>query len=285
MKRVRILGVPIDPTTKSELLERISAIITSKLPSQIATVNPEFIVAAQRNDAFRAALADAEFCIADGIGIQAAGSYLRQPIPDWQPAKLLAALIHGLGVGIAILTRSKSLQSPIPTTITGVDLVEHLAELAETNGWRCYFAGGVPGRAQEAARALQRKFPGLIVAGAEDGPPDPRFRSQPFEHYEADFVDRIVRARPDILFLALGAPQQDLFIARHKTTLNIPICIGVGGSFDFLAGAVDRAPQWLRHIGLEWLWRLFIEPWRWRRILSATVTFSWYVLRERLRAH
>lgn len=92
---------------------------------------------------------------------------------------------------------------------------------------------------------------------------------------------RIAEARPDVLLVAYGHPAQDLWIARNQPYLRVPVAIGVGGAFDYLAGAVPRAPAWLRRLGLEWLYRLIRQPWRWRRILDAVPLFLLAALRER----
>ncbi|MBI4032440.1 WecB/TagA/CpsF family glycosyltransferase [Candidatus Berkelbacteria bacterium] len=283
MSRVRVLGVPIDPLTKRELLDRLAATIAAKLPSQVVTVNPEFLIAAGRDREFRQSLTTAEFSVADGIGIRAAATYQTRWLPAWQPARLIVSLFQGISTGLTVFLAPRLLAHPIPETITGVDLVDDLATIGAREGWRFYFAGGIPGRAAAAAQTLAARYPGLTIVGAEDGPPDPRYRSEPFEAYLEPFLARIRSANPDILLIAFGAPKQDLFIAEHKAALGVPVMIGVGGTFDFLAGAVQRAPGWLRTLGLEWLWRLFIEPWRWRRILTAVIIFPWHVFLARQR--
>ena len=98
---------------------------------------------------------------------------------------------------------------------------------------------------------------------------------------EADIVKRIRAVRPDLLFVAYGAPAQDLWIARNLERLGVPVCMGVGGTFDFIAGVAPRAPLWMRQKGLEWLYRLWKQPWRWRRML-ALPHFAVLVLRQKL---
>jgi len=107
---------------------------------------------------------------------------------------------------------------------------------------------------------LQARYPGLIVAGTFAGSPRPEDAPH--------ILERLRKARPDLLFVAYGAPQQDLWIARYQPELGIPVAMGVGGAFDFIAGVVPRAPRWMREIGLEWLYRLIRQPWRWRRMLA-----------------
>jgi N-acetylglucosaminyldiphosphoundecaprenol N-acetyl-beta-D-mannosaminyltransferase len=115
--------------------------------------------------------------------------------------------------------------------------------------------------AAEAAAILQQQYPGLIIAGAYAGSPDPA-------ENEA-IVRRINDSRADMLFVAYGAPRQDKWIARNKEALTtVRLAMGVGGSLDFITGRSVRAPHWLQQLGLEWLYRLIREPWRWRRMLA-----------------
>jgi len=92
-------------------------------------------------------------------------------------------------------------------------------------------------------------------------------------------VERIHAAHPDILFVAYGAPAQDLWITRNLNRLGVPVAMGVGGAFDFIAGRAQRAPRWVQRLGLEWLHRLIHQPWRWRRML-ALPKFVWLVMQE-----
>jgi N-acetylglucosaminyldiphosphoundecaprenol N-acetyl-beta-D-mannosaminyltransferase len=151
-------------------------------------------------------------------------------------------------------------------------LVVQIAERAAQSGWRLYLLGGALGVADRAAAILQARYPGLVVAGAFPGSPAP--------DEENDIVERIRAARPDMLFVAFGAPAQDLWIARNQPRLQVPVAMGVGGSLDFVAGVTRRAPEWVQRIGLEWLYRLIREPWRWRRQLELP-RFVWHVLRSR----
>jgi len=132
--------------------------------------------------------------------------------------------------------------------------------------------GAGPGVAERTGEILQARYPGLRVAGAYAG--------TPADADAAEIVTRVREARPDILFVAYGAPKQDVWIGKHRETLGVPVMMGVGGSFDFIAGVQKRAPRWVQRLNLEWLFRLLSQPWRWRRQL-ALPKFAWAVLRER----
>ncbi len=238
-KSVRILGVRVDALTYAELLEHIAAFIASGKPHQIATVNPEFVMEAQRNEPFRAVLEQADLCVADGVGL------------------LWAARRQG---------------QRLPERVTGSDALPLIAERAARTGWRLYLLGAGPGVAEQAGRILQARYPGVIIAGTYAG--------SPAETDAAGIIGRICAARPDVLFVAYGAPKQDLWIARYKAALGVPVMIGVGGAFDHLTGVRPRAPAWMQRLNLEWLFRLITQPWRWRRQL-ALPRFVWAVWRAR----
>ena len=174
------------------------------------------------------------------------------------------ALPDGAGVWWA----SRRLGHPLSERIPGVDLVERLAALSAKQGYRLFFLGAMPGVAEQAVQMLESRYPGIAVAGAYAGSP----RTED----EEAITERVRAACPQILFVAYGAPIQDLWIARNLDRLEVPVCLGVGGSFDYIAGVQSRAPRWLRRLGLEWLHRLITQPWRWRRML-ALPRFAWQV--------
>jgi len=154
--------------------------------------------------------------------------------------------------------------------VGGSDLIWSVSRLAADRGFRIFLLGGAEGVADAAARKLETAYPGLLVAGA--------FAGSPARRDEEAIVDLICRSRADILFVAFGAPEQDLWIARNLGATRVGCAIGVGGSFDYLAGTARRAPLWMQRNGLEWMWRLIRQPWRWRRML-ALPRFVWLVLR------
>ncbi len=139
----------------------------------------------------------------------------------------------------------------------------------------CSCSGLAPGVAEQAAARLVEQNPGLQIVGTYAGSPAP--------DEEDDIIARINASGADILFVAYGAPRQDIWIARNRERLNVQVAMGVGGTFDFIAGIVPRAPRWMRRIALEWLYRLYKQPWRWRRMLRLP-RFVWAVIRHRERA-
>ena len=188
--------------------------------------------------------------------------------PDFAAVLQKADLVLPDGVGLLWAARRQG--TPLPERVTGSDGIYHLAARAAMAGWRLFLLGAEPGVAAKAAALLQARYAGLIVAGTYPGSPADA-------EYPA-IAERIRAARPHILLVAYGAPAQDLWIARHKDELGVPVSMGVGGAFDHVTGRRRRAPAWLIRLHLEWLWRLVTQPWRWRRQLDLP-RFVWAVLR------
>lgn len=152
--------------------------------------------------------------------------------------------------------------------VTGVELVDRLCAGAAAAGLAVYFLGGASGVAADAAAILKARFPGLVVAGARDG-----F----FADAEGgDVAAAIAASGARLLFAGMGSPRQEYWLAQHLQQTGCGVGIGVGGSFDVIAGRVRRAPGFVRRAGLEWLYRLLKEPYRWRRQL-ALPRFVWLV--------
>ncbi len=186
-------------------------------------------------------------------------------------AAVLTAADLAVPDGIGLVWAARWRRHPLRERVAGVDLVERVAEAAATHGLRVFLLGALPGVAEGAASVLCTRYPGLIIAGVYAGSPDPVS--------DDDIVARVAQAQPHILFVAYGAPQQDLWIERNRERLRVGAALGVGGAFDFISGRSRRAPRWVQRAGLEWLHRLYHEPWRVRRML-ALPRFVWAVLRE-----
>ncbi|MDO9066497.1 MAG: WecB/TagA/CpsF family glycosyltransferase, partial [Chloroflexota bacterium] len=185
-------------------------------------------------------------------------------------ARVLAGAALAVPDGAGLLLASRWRGRPLRARVTGVDLSRRLADLAARQRYQLFLLGAASGVAQRAADRLLSDHPGLQIAGVHAGSPDPA---------EEASIMRIIRAAaPQILLVAYGAPAQDKWIARNLRRLGVPVCMGVGGLLDYLAGAVPYAPAWLRRLGLEWLYRLARQPRRWRRIWRAVVVFPWLVL-------
>ena len=279
----KVLGINIDPLTKQKVLERIQNFVASGFPHQIATVNPEFLLEAQKNKNFRRTLKETELKVSDGAGIQLAANFENCRFPSWPPVRILMGALYGLGLGLRALFFRSSLKKPVPEIITGVDLVDSLGDMAAKFGWRIFLLGGEKKVAKETALALINKYPSLVVVGAEEGIAHNSKLDwlHPNETIQA-LIAKIKTLKPHILLVALGAPKQDIFINMYKKDLGVPVMMGVGGAFDFISGRIKRAPKLMRIVGLEWLWRLTIEPWRYKRIIKAVIVFPWKVFWEKM---
>ncbi len=169
-----------------------------------------------------------------------------------------AALAVADGIGIVWATRMGG--TPAPERITGTDTLIALAQCCTLQGYRLYLLGAAPGVAEQAAASLRSAAPGLQIAGTYAGSPS-------FDAEEG-ILERLREANADVLCVAYGAPAQDFWIHRNLSRLPVAVAMGVGGAFDFLSGRQRRAPRLIQRLGLEWLYRLYREPWRWRRMLA-----------------
>jgi N-acetylglucosaminyldiphosphoundecaprenol N-acetyl-beta-D-mannosaminyltransferase len=183
-----------------------------------------------------------------------------------------ADLVTADGQGVVLAARL--LNVPVRERVSGVDLVQRLCELATAHGRSVFLLGAQEGVAEDAAAKLQAAVPGLAVAGTQDG----YFRPE----QEPEIIAHIRDACPAVLFVAFGIPRQEKWIRAHLDELAVPVCIGVGGSFDVISGRLKRAPAWMRKCGLEWLFRVTQEPRRLPR-LKALPRMAWLALRELVR--
>lgn len=237
-----ILGVPVDDVTEHQAVDIIGDFVAQRTPQQVVTLNPEFVMSAQQDRQVHRVLNGAALSTADGTGI------------------LWAAKLGGF---------------PLRERVTGVALVERIAARAATTGWRLFLLGSAPGVAERAGRVLQRRYPGLQIAGAYAGTPTLAD--------ESIIAHQLADTATDILLVAYGHPNQELWIARNQARLGIPVAIGVGGTFDELTGTVPAAPAWMHRFGVKWLWRLLTQPSRYHRIFTAVVRFPVAVLVDRIR--
>jgi N-acetylglucosaminyldiphosphoundecaprenol N-acetyl-beta-D-mannosaminyltransferase len=183
-----------------------------------------------------------------------------------------ADLVTADGQGVVLAARL--LNVPIRERVSGVDMVQRLCELATEAGRSVFLLGGAEGVAEAAAEKLAAAVPGLRLAGVQHGYFTPE--------EEPAVIERIRRAEPAVLFVAFGIPKQEKWIRAHMEELGVPVCIGVGGSFDVISGRLKRAPAWMRRCGLEWLFRVIQEPWRLPR-LKALPQIAWVAVVAALR--
>jgi N-acetylglucosaminyldiphosphoundecaprenol N-acetyl-beta-D-mannosaminyltransferase len=218
----RVWGLPLMPYTIEESLERIDRLIEEGKPQFIITANLHYAMLTERMPELQALNEKAAFILADGM---------------------------------PLVWASRLQKTPLPERVAGADLIWKICERAAIRGYRVYFLGAAPSVAEEASRVLQERIPALTIAGTFAPP----FRKMTDEE-EADMFERIQRARPHILILAFGQPKGELWIGRNGGRIQVPVCIQLGASIDFVAGKVRRAPRRLQRFGLEWAFRLMQEP-------------------------
>lgn len=231
-----ILGVRVDNFYRKEALERVKSFLKSGQFNQITTVNPEFTLRAQKDSKFREVLNNSELNVADGIGIKLA---------FWRFKKQLKE------------------------RITGVDFMFDILRIADKEKLKIFLVANEGGISswEETAEVIKKIYPNIKVNGINASTSiccfESKERNEVFE----------IKDYP-ILFCNFGAPEQELFISNMKKhNKYVRVAVGVGGGFDFISGKTVRAPRWMRKIGLEWLWRLILQPWRINRIFNAVIVF------------
>ncbi|MFA7653591.1 MAG: WecB/TagA/CpsF family glycosyltransferase [Candidatus Magasanikbacteria bacterium] len=241
------LGVKVESYTKDGAINVAKDFLHSEKQAKIYTINPEMIVRAQKDEYFKQVLNTGDVNTCDGFGL-----------------KLFFNLKR----------------------VTGVDFMLDICKLAAEQEKSIYLLGsGSEDVVKKTAENLQKQFPNLKIAGYNKGPKIEELRINNYELIIADnetILNKINNFSTDILFVAFGMSKQEKWI--HENLAKIPkvkIAMGVGGSFDYISGAVPRAPLFLRRIGLEWMYRLIIQPKRLIRIINATIVFTWLVIKSK----
>jgi N-acetylglucosaminyldiphosphoundecaprenol N-acetyl-beta-D-mannosaminyltransferase len=241
-QRVRVLGLELARLSGREALDQVERLIQDGEPSFFITANLHYAMLTARDPRLAVVNRRAAFLLADGM---------------------------------PLVWYSRLRGRPLPERVAGSDLIYLLCERAAQRGHRLFLLGGIPGVAQAAADELCRLYPGLQIAGIA-APEIGRLSAQ--EH--ADLIGRVRRARPDLLFAALGQPKGEIWLAENCLALGVPACVQLGASFDFVAGRVRRAPRWTHGLGLEWLWRITREP---RRMVPRYAADAWFLARTAIR--
>jgi exopolysaccharide biosynthesis WecB/TagA/CpsF family protein len=238
-----LFGVRIINTTMSRLLDECEETLSSGIQTSMGFVNADCMNKCFGDETYHQTLRDMNQVYPDGIGVR------------------LASQMFGNGV---------------KDNINGTDLFPLLCERLANTSHSIFLLGALEGVAESTAVNMQQRYPGLCIAGCQDGY---------FASGEEDMViERINASGADVLLIAMGAPQQEKWIARNRERLNVSILMGVGGLFDFYSGRISRAPVWIREVGLEWVWRLLQEPGRmWRRYVVGNPLFLYRVWRQKKR--
>lgn len=238
-----LLGIKINCISQKKAISLIKNWLKTDKQYQITTPNPEQIVLSNKDYRFKKILNKSALAIPDGIGILWAIKLLNPKLDRFE-------------------------------RLSGTDLMLKICSLAANNGWRIFFLGGQNETAKNAAYNLRNKIKVSYSTGAKD-------IKQLSPRENAAIIKKINSFKPHFLFVAYGAPWQEKWIADNLKKLDAKVAIGVGGGLDYLAGKLKRAPEFIRKIGLEWLWRLIKQPWRITRQL-ALVKFVYLVIKQKL---
>jgi N-acetylglucosaminyldiphosphoundecaprenol N-acetyl-beta-D-mannosaminyltransferase len=245
--RINICGVEIDKYSLDEVLERIiNHVLAGGSPEYVVTPNAMHILSLQKDAQFREIYRQAFLVVPDGV---------------------------------SLLWSAQFLNTPMNGRVNGTDLFEKICAVAAEKGLKVFLLGGRPGAAEMAKGTLESRYQGLKIVGTHCPPYN--FESQ---SEELDLINTKIKAtHPDLLFVGLGAPKQEKWIAANYQQLAVPISVGIGVSFELVANMVQRAPVWMQKTGLEWLFRLIVEPHRlWKRYIIGNPMFIFLVLKQRL---
>lgn len=244
--RINICGIKIDSIDMAQAIAIVDQLVIEKQKSFLVTPNVDHIVSMQSDNEFWAIANKAVLVLPDGMPIIWAARWLGTPFKE---------------------------------KISGSDLFPKICKLAAEKNYKVYFLGGRDGAAAKSAHILKIKYPGLQVVGTYC--PSLGFEKDDIENQK--IINMIKKTKPDILFVGLGAPKQEKWIYKYKNQYQVPLSIGIGVSFEFISGIVKRAPKWMQDVGLEWFWRLMMEPVRlWKRYLIDDPIFFWLIFKQKM---
>lgn len=215
--KVNVLGVHFDNLNPDEAVQRGIELMNEGGFHYVVTPNPEFVLAAEKDEEFRTILNHADLVIPDGIGV---------------------------------IFSAKLLGTPLKSRVPGIEFSAGMLAHMDKVGGRVFLLGAKPGVAELAGQRIKEQFPGLTICGTHDG----------YFKEDEPVVQAIRAAEPDLLFVCLGAPRQEKFMAKHGSELGAKLAMGLGGSLDVYAGVVERAPERWQKLNLEWAYRLVKEP-------------------------
>lgn len=239
--RIKILNTPIDSMTMKETVDYLDEVIRKKKQVHHTVVNAGKIVLMHENRELYESVVNADIINADGA---------------------------------AVVWTSKLLKKPLPERVAGIDLMENLVKLAHEKKYKVFLFGAEEKIVSKVAEIYSKKYSPKIIAGYING----YFKKED----EIKIADKIAKSKANILLVAISSPVKEIFLFNHKEKLkNINVIMGVGGSFDVVAGKVTRAPKWMQNIGMEWFYRVLQEPRRmFKRYLVGNSKYIKMVIKE-----
>ena len=221
--KIEVLGVAFDNVTLEQAAELGGKMLQEDRFHYVVTPNPEFILAAEKDESFRAVINAADLVIPDGIGV---------------------------------IYSAKILGTPLSERVPGIEFSAKMLEKLNEMGGRLFLLGAKPGVAEKAGQNICAQYPNIVLCGTQDG----------YFKDEEEVILKVAAARPDLIFVCLGAPKQEKWMARWGQHTGAKMAIGLGGCLDVYAGNVERAPEAWQKLGMEWAYRLIREPWRFKRM-------------------
>lgn len=225
---IKILGVPVHPMTMQEAVTALEERMQADMQTFVVTANAEIIMMCQEDAGYNQIISHEAELV----------------LPD----------------GAGAVWAGRHLGYKVPERVAGFDLYNQLLALSAKKGYKAYFFGGSPGVAEAAKAKSEELYPGVQIVGCHNG-----------YFTDADvpaIIDAINKSGAEMLFVALGAPKQEKWILEHRNELKPRILMGIGGSFDVLAGKMERAPKWMQDASLEWAFRLYKQPSRFMRMMA-----------------
>lgn len=269
--KIDILGTQIDRVTTEDVLLATSSALNLNKKLFIITANPEGIIKAKESKEFQNIVNKADLVTADGAGVLWAARFL-----NYKNSKTLFRFLEIPLLAIfslfAIIFYRSHIKKVLPERVAGSDLFWEISHKAYEMDKSIFLLGGDEGIAGKVGQKLKKALPGIKIAGAYSGFPE-----------EKGLVERINETNPDVLFVAWSQGKQEIWIYNNLDKLHAKVFIGIGGTFDFVAGKIKRAPVWVQKIGFEWLWRFFKEPKRIGRILTAVPNFIFTVISYKIK--
>jgi len=234
LNRIKIFGVRVDNVDLNEANNRVEEFLKQESIKTIYTPNTEIVMACKEDEKLREIVNSGDLIIPDGIG-----------------------LIHASNIK----------NKPLKERVTGFDLSIKILEIANREGYSLYLLGGKDGVAKEAGKNIEKNYPNINIVGYHHGYFKGSHIGDKDHPEEVAIIDEIVKKKPDIIFVGLGFPKQEIWIEENKDRLPSKVIIGNGGTMDILSGNTKRAPEIFQRLGLEWLYRLIKEPSRIKRQL------------------
>lgn len=282
-KQGHLLGIMVSSTSRAKVLRFVRERLQTKEKFYIVTPNPEIVLMATKDWLLKKAIFKADLSVPDGIGLAQARKYLSLPDPQG-PLRLFKLLYQGYEIAVATFNNPEWLTKDFEI-IKGRELFLDIIEVANEQSLRVFLYGGTNGEQEKAVEILREKFKNVVFKTYHQFPIYNR-NGQPATEIDRRLHKKVIGSvklfEPDLVFVAITPPKQEKWILRNFFRLRATGAMAVGGTFNFIAGHSKLPPVWMSKSGLEWVWRLISEPYRYKRIFNAFPRFPWIVFMAKL---